>query len=88
MYTEEMGSPHKMLLITTTETIISYPMASKQLNFVVQTSKSGHAMCGWGVGEMAQGREFQPRNRVTHETQCPVERCVLKWPHLLLKPES
>lgn len=29
MYKEEMGSPHKMLLITTTETIISYPMASK-----------------------------------------------------------
>ena len=29
MYKEEMDSPYKMLFITSTETIILYPMASK-----------------------------------------------------------
>lgn len=46
MYKEEKGSSHKMLLITTAETIIFYPMASSKHNLAVHTSKSGHALCG------------------------------------------
>lgn len=88
MYKEEKASPHKMLLITTAETIILYPVASSKHNLAVHTSKSSHALCGGGIGEMTRGREFQPRNRVTHGTQGPLVRYVLKWPYWLLKPES